>query len=340
MKILIVANYRKGVGGISGVVFNHLKKIKEEGYIVSIFNTKRNPFIRIFLILSLLIKIRKFNIIHVHGCSGLGFFPIVLGIIASKFFYNKKTIVTYHGGGAENFLKKHSTFIRKILQKADHVTVMSGFLQNIFLKYGINTTILPNLLNIEICSNNISDFTIPKIISVRALEKMYNIDDIIKAFSLIKTKYPKAELKILGNGSEYTRLFTSCKEQHITNVKFLGHLHNKLIPAELMKANIMISVPSFDNQPMSILEAFAIGIPVISSNVGGIPYLIKDNVTGFLVEKNHPEQIYEKVQLIINNPDKTKIIIENAKKEVLSFQWNNVKEILLGLYQSDLKQSK
>ncbi len=339
MKILVIANYRESAGGISGVVFNHIKKISEEGHCIRIFNTKRSSFVRIFLIFSLLIKIRKFSIIHIHGCSGLGFFPVVLGIIASKIFYNKKTIVTYHGGGAESFLRKHPKFIRKVLNKVDHVTVMSGFLQKIFMNYGVHTEILPNLINIEINDNFYPELKSPRIISIRALEKIYNIDDIVNAFSLIKSEYINAELNIFGTGSEYQKIIQLSKRLGLDSINFHGQLPNEQIHVKLMKSNIMISVPSFDNQPMSILEAFAIGIPVISTNVGGIPYLIKDNVTGFLIEKKQPQQIFEKVKWIINNPEKTKIIVDNAKKEVLSFQWNNVKGILFELYGFNKKQN-
>ena len=334
MKILIVANYIKGSGGISIVVSNHFKKLKSVGNFVDIFNTKKNPLARLYLIIPLLVKIKKYDVIHVHGCSSLGFFPIVLGITASKFIYNKKTIVTYHGGGAKQFLIRHHRFVKFFLKKADHITIMSEFLQNVFKEYGIETAVLPNLLDFEQENNFSFNCSIPKLVSIRSLYKNYNIVDILDAFKSIKNKYKDSELKIMSEGPEMDNLMTYCKNEGLTDVKFLGKVPHNEISNELIKSNILVSVPTDDNQPMSILEAFENKILVISSKVGGIPDIIKDNITGLLVDVNRPDQITEKVDWIINNPIEAKAITENAYIELKRFQWGAIGPQLINLYKN------
>ncbi len=332
MKILVVANYHIGLGGISGVVKNHMAYIRKEGYTVELFNTRRNNIIRLFLIIPLLFKVRKFDIVHLHGSSNLGFYPIALGIIASKFFYNKRTIVTYHGGGAKPFLEKHNSFIKRILNKADYITVMSGYLEKIFKEFNIETVILRNLIDIEILTDTNINFDTPKLVSIRSLEENYNIEDIIQAFVLVKNKYQNAELKIIGGGSKYNELLGFSKSLNISNIEFKRKISNEDIQKEILKSNIFVTVPSFDNQPMSILEAFATGIPVISSNVGGIPYMINNEENGFLVDINKPGQIAEKVFKIMDNKNLVDKVIENGKKEVSNYQWDSIKSILFKLY--------
>lgn len=339
MSILIVGNYIEDNGGISGIIYNHFIKVREEGHDVAIFNTKRSSFERLFLFLPLLIKSRNYNIIHVHGCSSFGFYPVVLGIIVGRCFYRKRTVVTYHGGGAEEFLQKHSKFVRTILLKANCVMVMSGFLQNVFKKYRIDTTILPNLIDVEIREDSFLCFDLPRLISIRALKRNYNIDDIINALSIINEKYPNSQLKIIGTGEKYELLLSLSEQLKVANVTFEGMLINEQIPDELLKSNIMISVPSFDNQPMSILEAFACGVPVISSRVGGIPFMIEDWETGFLVDVHKPEQIAEKVNWIMTNPEKTKKVIENAKSEVKRYQWSSIKKQLFDIYEGEIQKA-
>ncbi|NPD46729.1 glycosyltransferase family 4 protein [Lentimicrobium sp. S6] len=333
MRILILGNYKENKGGISGVIYNHITKIRSEGRDVKIFNTKKTAINRILLIFPLLRELRKYNVIHIHGCSNLGFYPILIGIIASKCIYNRRTIVTYHGGGAKLFLQKWGWFVRPLLSKVDAVTVMSGFLQNIFTEHRIKTIILPNLLNVVVRNEGCLNFDKPRLISIRALKKIYNIDDIIKSFKLVHEKYPDAQLVIAGTGSKAEELSDLREKLNLSNISFLGFLNNKQIPEELLKSNIMISVPSFDNQPMSILEAFASGVPVISSNVGGVPFMIKDGVNGFMVDVNCPKQIAEKISWIMNNPGKTIQIADNAKKELKQYQWESIRGKLFDIYE-------
>lgn len=333
MRILIIGNYIEGNGGISGVINNHYKKLNEDGNDAVIFNTKKNSIFRLLMIFILIFKVKQYDIIHSHGSSNMGFFPIVISIIAGKIINRKRTIITYHGGGAAEFLNKHHRFIKIILSKADVVTVMSGFLLKTFSKYNINTSILPNLIDIKIIENININFNVPKLVSIRALETIYNIDAVIKAFSIVEKKYPHSQLRIVGKGNELENLTTLATNLELKNISFLGSMTNEQIPDELSSSNIMISVPSFDNQPMSILEAFACGIPVISSNVGGIPYMIKDGINGLLVELNRPAQIAEKVDWIINHPEQTKEIIANAKYELKQYQWSSIKKQLFEIYQ-------
>jgi len=332
MKILIVANYTPNEGGISGVVFNHYRKLSDEGNNMEIFNTKRNPLIRLYLIFKLINKVKKNDIIHIHGCSGLGFYPIFVGVLSSKIFTSKKTIVTYHGGGAEAFLNKRERLIKWFLNNADHVTVMSKYLHEVFRKYNIHTIILKNVIDIENENENRSDFSFPKIISVRSLSKIYNVNDIIEAFKKVKEKYKNASLKIAGSGEQLKsikKLGTDCAD-----IEFLGVLPNNKIPLLLKSNNIFVSVPSFDNQPMSILEAFSSGIIVISTSVGGVADMIEDGRTGLLVDVNNPQQIAEKIDWIISNPQLSKRIIVEAKREVEKYFWENIRPVLVELYEN------
>ena len=231
--ILIISNYHANSGGISGVVFNHLTKLREEGFIVTLFNTKRNHVARLFLVFKLLRIIREYSIIHIHGASFLGFYPIVIGIFSSKIVYNKRVVVTYHGGGAKDFLKRWSIFIKYFLKKADHVTVMSSFLETTFKSYGIKTVILPNLIEIPLNSHSTAIYDYPRLLSIRSLKKLYNIDDIIRAFVIVRKKYPNATLTIAGDGPEEMNLKNLSNQTN--GIEFIGSIKNIDIPKIMMK---------------------------------------------------------------------------------------------------------
>jgi glycosyltransferase involved in cell wall biosynthesis len=329
-RILIIANYLPGNGGIASVVANHIHFLRKNNHLVTVFSTKKNIARRILMPLQLIFLSRKFNVVHIHGCSWMGFFPIVIGIIACKIIHNKKTIITYHGGGFKDFYLKRGKIIKWFLNKADQVTVMSEYLQNIFSNYGINTHILRNMINIEIKSHSYKEFQTPIILSIRSLTFNYNIEDIIYSFMDVKKKYPNAKLKIAGTGDKQNLLKGLSND--VEGIEFLGLLSKEEVYEQFIKCNIFISVPTKDNQPMSILESFAFGVPVISTRTGGVVDMIKHRFNGFLVEVNNPDQITESVVWIMNNHVKVKQIALNAANELVKYEEAVVGSELLKLY--------
>ena len=118
-RILFVANYKQGVGGISGQVdVLHAKLPLEGGIEAEVFSTKGSMAKRLLLFFALLLKAGKYDVLHVHGCSYRGFLPVVYGIVAGK-LWRKRIVVTYHGGEAKDFFSKHPKWVRFWLMKAD-----------------------------------------------------------------------------------------------------------------------------------------------------------------------------------------------------------------------------
>ena len=85
-----------------------------------------------------------------------------------------------------------------------------------------------------------------------------------------------------------------------------------------VKSDILINTTNIDNTPVSLMEAMALGLPVISTNVGGIPFLIENYVDGILVKKNDPAEMVEKIFELINNKTGLQISL-NAREKVRSF---------------------
>mgnify|MGYP003804028641 CR=1 FL=1 len=333
MKILLISNYKKNIGGIS-VQVDLLKKIIEnEKYETEIFSLKAKLIKRVFLFFMLFFVGRKYNVFHIHCCSGWGFLPAVYGVIAGKLL-RKHIIITYHGGGADNFFKAHPWLTKFILTKANHVVVLSNFHQEIFSKYNINCVVIPNIIMFDQEHYREKNQIEPNFISVRHLSPLYNIPCIIKAFYEVQQKFPLATLTILGDGPSKPELESLVRSMNISNVIFTGQVANSKIYDYLTKADIFLSAPSTDNLPVSILEAFNAGLLVISSNVGGIPYLVENGRTGYLFEYNHNDDLTEKMAMAVKEQQKSLEIIANAHHEIKKFHPGIVKSKLLYLYQN------
>jgi glycosyltransferase involved in cell wall biosynthesis len=137
----------------------------------------------------------------------------------------------------------------------------------------------------------------PVIISDRALEPLYRISAIVKGFALVKKKLPEARLIILNDGVEKAKLLGLCKDLAISDsVNFAGLVSHEELPFFLTASDVYVQMPASDSLSISMEEAMACGLPIITSNVGGNPDYIREN--GFTVN-NHVE-LAKKVLLILS----------------------------------------
>jgi glycosyltransferase involved in cell wall biosynthesis len=229
--ILLIANYRHSVGGISGQVEILIKNLNSDQIKADLFNTKTSNFKRLFLPILLLIKGKKYDIFHIQGCSFKGFYPVIVGVIIGKLL-RKKVIITYQGGGLECFINKHKESVRFFINKANKITVPSEYLHNILCGEGIDSVLLPDIIRTDNISFLKRDHLYPRLIVTRSLEKVYNIPLAIHAFAKIKKKYPNASLRIVGDGSERYNLEKIVKSLSLKEVYFIGRVSNNKIESE------------------------------------------------------------------------------------------------------------
>lgn len=330
-KVLLIANYKPGTGGISGQVEKLHAYLDKEGVVNEVFSTKGSLAYRIQVPFKLLKVAKDYDVLHVHTCSHWGFITTVLGVWTGRRL-KKKVVVTYHGGGAEQFFSRHPRLVKKYLCQTDANIVLSGFLGNVFDKFQIPYTVIPNIVELEegrFCPRATIE---PKFISIRTLSPLYNIECIIKAFKVVKKACPSARLTIVGDGPSRDSLEQFVRSESIQDVTFVGRVDNARIYEYLNQSDIMLSAPRIDNMPVSVLEGFNAGLLVISSNVGGVSYMIEDEVNGLLFESNNSMALAEKMMWALSHQDESHNMIDNAKEVVKLYSWECVREKIFELY--------
>jgi len=291
---------------------------------------------RFLLFSKSLLKIRGAAVVQIFGASHVYFFLVVLPSIVMACIMNKKIILNYRGGEAEEFLGKWGFLAVPILRRADIIAVPSDFLKEIFLKAtGRDAVILPNIIDIDIFKFRERSSLKPKIIVSRQLEARYNVACALKAFKIIKKEYPEAALYIAGSGPEEYNLKKMQEGMSLKDVHFLGLLSHEELSNAYNECDIMINSSNIDNFPGSILEAFACGMPVVSTRVGGIPYMIEEGVTGLLVEPNDHEGIADGVLNLLSDSSLAKSLSLKGRKMAEDHCWEKVSKILIGLYGID-----
>lgn len=274
----------------------------------------------------------KYDLLHSHWILPQGF----NGVLASLPL-KIPHVITVHGSDAFALKGKLlSKFKRFSLTHANAVTVNSSATHNQVLSIAPNITNL-NLIPMGVTnapSDNIrcqelrKKYKIehsPLLIFVGRLVDVKGVEDLLYSLAILKAKYKKIQLLILGDGPLRVPLESLANKLSINNnVVFKGWVESKEIINYLKAADIFIGPSkcsedgSVEAQGISFIEAMQAGTPVIASNVGGIVDVIQHGKTGLLVEQSSPEQIASSVLRIINDKALEKKIIKEAKLKVRS----------------------
>jgi len=352
-KVCIIAASMRTIGGGQAVQAHDLtNKLSEAGIDVELLpidpglkgifgKLQKYRYIRTIItsiayIKDLILKLPKFDVLHVFSASFLSFIIAPAPAIVLGRLYGKRIILNYHSGEAKEHLQQSAIFVRWILGFADEVVVPSIYLKRIFGKYGIEAKIVCNFVNEVVFSHKERQNFSPNFIVTRNLESIYNIKCLLSAFNTLQKNYPEARLTIVGSGSEEASLRRYAQALELKHVLFAGRVDRDVIKRYYDQSDIMLNASNVDNMPVSILEAFAVGIPVVSTRAGGIPDIIRDGFNGLLVALNDSKHLAEKTQLLLNNQKLARELARNARSEFKArYSWPAVKQIWLSLYFQD-----
>ncbi|WP_196138879.1 glycosyltransferase family 4 protein [Aliikangiella sp. G2MR2-5] len=278
-------------------------------------------------------KILSCRIIHIFSSSGLNFYLFTLIPMFIARLAGKKIIMHYHGGGAGDFFADNRGVLTYAVKRSSAFIVPSGYLQATFRKFGHESNIIPNFANVERFSYRLREQVKPIVLSVRNLTPVYNIACAVKAFSHLQKFFPDAKMYILGDGPERGAIESQIKSLKLNHVELVGNVPNEEVASYFEKSDILINTPVIDNMPGSILEAYASGVMVVSTSVGGIPYILSDGETGLLADSNDDVALAEHMKKLLEQPELANKISLQAKAYVDDLAWEKIKRQWLKVYQ-------
>src|SRR5882672_2970402 len=178
-------------------------------------------------------------------------------------------------GMAEVHLRRWGTSAIPVMRRADALVVSSGYLAAVFARAGLPTQRIANIVDFDRFRFRARPSLRPVFLSNRHLEDLYNVACVLRAFALIQRTYPEARLVVAGDGSQRPALLCLAAELGLRNYEFVGRLAPDRMPSLLDAADVYLNAPNIDNMPGSILEAFASGLPVVTTDAGGIPDIVQ-----------------------------------------------------------------
>jgi glycosyltransferase involved in cell wall biosynthesis len=308
--------------------------LKKEGYTILCTSSKVNRLSRLFDMLYSIIKQRKkIQYILIDTYSTHNFYYAFLSSQLARVL-NLKYIPILHGGNLPNRLRDSSKMSQLLFKNSYRNIAPSNYLKSEFKKYGYESDFIPNVLEVATYKfKNRGDFQ-PKLLYVRALHKLYNPQMAIRVLAKLQQEFPLAELCMVGpdkDGSLADCKALANKLGVFNSITFTGLLPKQQWHELSEIYDVFINTTTIDNTPVSVMEAMALGLLVISTDVGGIPYLIKNKETGLLVTSNNPNEMTDAVKDVVSNPLKYNKITSLARSAVEQFDWEIVKEDWKGL---------
>lgn len=301
--------------------------LKGEGHTLISASALKNKFLRLSHMLQVFFaNYRKAHYILIDVYSTQNFwYAVLLGNLSHHF--SKKYIPILHGGDLKNRFRQSPKATAKLLGNAHRIISPSVYLKTEVENLGFShVQYIPNPLRLNKYSFKKREIFGPRLLWVRAFDEIYNPLLALKTLKELTKIYPEAELCMVGPDKDGS--LSACRkyaEKHKLKVRFTGKLKKKVWIRLSEAYDIFINTSAIDNTPVSVIEAMALGLPVISTNVGGIPYLIDDNLNGLLVPPNNPEAMKEKIQFLIENPELAKSLAFNGRAKTAEFDWDIIK---------------
>ncbi|NVM78335.1 phenylacetate-CoA ligase [Duganella sp. SG902] len=279
------------------------------------------------------------QLLHVMANSGWSWHLQAAPAIWIGWLRGKGVIVNYRGGEAPLFLQRSPALVCFSMRRAHAVIVPSAYLVRVFDAYGISAQIAPNIVDLSRFQPAPDRPAGAHVLIARHLEPLYDHATALHAFALLRKKLPQARLTICGEGPELPRLRMLAASLRLqTAVRFAGKTGNAAMPRFYRQADLALNPSLADNMPNSVLEAWASGVPVVSTNVGGVPDLIRDQLDGLLVPPGDADAMAAAMYKVLSTPDQAHALSAAGLSSAQRYSWRRVAPLLMAQYRRVLNR--
>ena len=339
-QVLIVGNFLSDILGSRGVCEDLAENFRKSGWPVITTSNKPGRIERLLDMLgTVLSRRRDYNIATIDIFSGLAFFwAEAVGLTLS--WLGKPFVLILHGGNLPNFAQRWSGRVTRLFRSAAVVIAPSQYLLECMKPYRADILLVQNPIDIRKYKFSLRTKPRPVLVWLRAFHDIYNAPLAVQVAARLIPEFPGFRL-YMGGGDKWDGSFQKTRELAKTlgiydRIEFSGKITNKDVPDWLQRGDVFINTTNVDNTPVSILEAMACGLCVVSTNVGGIPYLVDNEKNGLLVPPSDPEAMASAVQRILAEPGLSVRLSTNGRKLAEKSDWKSIYPLWEKLFESVL----
>jgi len=277
-------------------------------------------------------RLARVDLVHVFASSWLSFFLFAAPAVAVGRVSRRVVVVHYHGGSAASFLDRWHWLAMPFLRAAHRIVVPSEFLAAVFAARGLDAEIIAN--PVDVAAVAVGDSTGgPVVLSCRNLSPVYDIATAIDAFARLAEVASGARMIIAGDGPERAALELRAAACGLADrIEFLGNVEHDDMAAVRERATVVLNTSRADNQPVSLIEAMAAGLPIVSTDAGGIPDLVTDGVDALLAPVGDADSLAAQLLRVSTDPAIRRSLVAAGSARALSYQWRTVGQRWFRLY--------
>jgi glycosyltransferase involved in cell wall biosynthesis len=297
---------------------------------------RRLPYARTLLNQALylpsLALLRRFDVAHVFSASYWSFLLAPLPAILAARLLGRRVVLHYHSGEAKDHLARWGILVHPWLRLADEIVVPSEYLRGVFELHGHRARVIPNVVDPSRFRYRERRPILPRLLSIRNLEPHYRVDNTLRAFAILRDRHAEATLTVAGYGSEERRLRRLARSLGDRGIRFCGRVEPEAVPGLYDGADIFVNSSVVDNQPVSVLEAFAAGLAVVSTPTGDIAAMVRDGDTGLLVPPDDPRALAGSIAGLLESPERARLMARRARRAVEAYAWPGVRDAWARVY--------
>lgn len=326
--LLMIGNFLSNYSTSVGVCELIAARLKEAGWQVITTSHRLQRLSRLWDMVVTAWRTRsQYEVAHVDVFSGSAFFwaqllCFELGLLRKPF------VLTLHGGNLPNYARRFPSRVRRLLKRAYAITAPSNYLVQEMRPYREDIRLIPNPLDLHKYPFLLRDHPRPRLVWLRAFSAIYNPLMAGRVVSSLSDEFPDLHLDMIGpdkgDGSwdAFQKLLRDLRiEDHVT---LAGKIPKQEVPARLNQGDIFVNTTDVDNTPVSVMEAMACGLCVVTTNVGGLSYLLQHERDALLVPPNDPLAMAHAVRRLLNEEGLAARLSANARQKAEQFDWSAV----------------
>lgn len=326
MKALLIGNFLSATRGTRGVCEDLAIQLRAAGWQVSTASNQPGRLRRLMEMISVTWRMRReYNVAQVDVYSNLSFIwaEIVCALLR---FVGKPYVLTLHGGGLPVFARRWPKRVSRLLQSAEVVTAPSRFLIEEMSAYRQDLVLQPNPVDLSAYDFHLRDHPQPSLIWLRAFHEIYNPTLAPRVLALLAEEFPNARLTMIGpdrhDGSLAATKQLAAELGVQDRILFSGRVPKQKIAGWLNAGDIFLNTANVDNTPVSVLEALACGLCIVSTDSGGLSYLLKDGHDALLVPANDPQAMATAVRRCLRNRGLAEELSRHGRRKAQEFDWS------------------
>lgn len=316
---------RAGYVTSQGLIVSRL--LEQAGYLVTCVSSVPNRVLRMLdTVLTLLCRLWSADVVVVETYSGPSFF---LADVASGMarLFGRPVVLVLHGGALPEFSRRFPRWTRRVLARASHLVAPSPYLARLANQLRLKVQVIPNVVvRLGEYPYRRREEVRPRLFWMRAFHEIYNPLMAVRVLGRLRAVYPDATLIMAGQDKgelgAVQQFARACGLEDV--VRFPGFLDFDGKTREAFRCDVCINTNRVDNMPVAVVEACAMGLPVVATSVGGIRDLLTDGETGLIVPDGDDRAMADAVASLVENAALAAKLSENGRALAMRSSWEQV----------------